>query len=68
VRCIYLLLATHDMLVIFGPTGEWTTAMKGFETVLELTQGRDKPSMFLISFMKSTGGIAPRDWDGSRAT
>lgn len=46
--------------------GEWASARRGFETTLELSQGRDGPSKRLLAVLKQHGYKAPPGWAGFR--
>jgi hypothetical protein len=48
--------------------GEWGSAKQGFETTLEMSNGKDGPSKFLLSEIVKHDGRAPRDWKGFRVT
>lgn len=46
--------------------GNWPKATKSFELTLELTNGSDGPSKFLLEQIKHDGPEAPSDWPGYR--
>lgn len=46
--------------------GEWPSARRGFETALELSQGRDGPSKRLLAVLAQHGHRAPPEWAGFR--
>ena len=47
--------------------GDWSTATTQFQTVLELTNGKDGPSKHLLKKMEAYSNKVPVDWKGFRA-
>ena len=47
-------------------SGDWPTAHHVFNDCLDLTNGLDGPSKFLINIIDGNDGNAPDDWSGYR--
>merc|ERR1712146_840736 len=47
-------------------SGDWPTPHHIFNDCLDLTNGRDGPSKFLINVIDENDGNAPEDWAGYR--
>ena len=45
--------------------GQWEDARKKFQETLEM-KGNDGPSLNLLTYMRSKGFVAPKDWQGVR--
>ena len=46
--------------------GDWQKARDIFHETLQMTDGQDGPSKFLVGVIDSYGGSAPQDWHGYR--
>lgn len=46
--------------------GDWQKARDIFHETLQMTEGHDGPSKFLVGVIDSYGGTAPQDWQGYR--
>lgn len=46
--------------------GDWQKARDIFHETLQMSDGQDGPSKFLVSVIDSYGGSAPQDWHGYR--